>query len=144
MADLRKIPSINNISSKDPLFVYNKWKDIQGDKIKNQGIANTLFITPVGLLLPRLKDFGCAKNEENKKKPLVDGFFSASLGDDMINCINKLEDEGKSRLLYDKLYLVKDKNYWLNLPYVLKRSEKIGLGLGSLFLVYLIYKLVKR
>ena len=144
MAELKKVPFITNVSIENPLNIINSWKNIKGDKIKNQGIANTLFGNTNFFVGKILNEFGCLSKYEETKKSLNDGLFDLVLTDSQIDCINKLEDEGKSRLLFEKLYLVKDSKYWVNLPFVLKKSEKIGIGVGVLFLGYVTYKLIKR
>jgi len=49
-------------------------------------------------------------------------------------------------LLFDELTknIPKGKIYWFSKRYVLRTSEKVGLGIGVLLIGYLGYKLIKR
>ena len=129
------------------------WDSIQGDKIKNQGIANSLVeYRGLGLsvVFEALKKFGYVRkleDYETSSKDLLGNSFK--LVDAEVNFINKLEDEGKSDILFDELNKNKetlntDKVYLASKISVLTTAEKIGLGVGALFLVYLAYKLIKR
>ena len=136
-----------------PDIIYNVifkkvyWDSIQGDKIKNQGIANSLVGKRgfgLSILFDALKKFGYVR-------PYSSGSISNSfrLIDSDIDFINKLEAEGKSPLLFeelnkDKQTLNTDKVYLASKISVLTTAEKIGLGVGALFLVYLVYKLIKK
>jgi hypothetical protein len=136
-----------------PDIIYNVifkkvyWDSIQGDKIKNQGIANSLAGKRgfgLSILFDALKKFGYVR-------PYSSGSISNSfrLIDSDIDFINKLEAEGKSPLLFeelnkDKQTLNTDKVYLASKISVLTTAEKIGLGVGVLFLGYVIYKLIKR
>jgi len=136
-----------------PNIIYNVifkkvyWDSIQGDKIKNQGIANSLAGKRglgLSILFDALKKFGYVR-------PYSSGSISNSfrLIDSDIDFINKLEAEGKSPLLFeelnkDKQTLNTDKVYLASKISVLTTAEKIGLGVGVLFLLYVGYKLVKR
>jgi hypothetical protein len=131
------------------LFKLTIWDSIGGDKIKNQGIANILVLYyGLGLfsVYEALKKFGYVppyKSSELKTNTNL-GFFKLSEND--VDFINKLDAEGKSPLLFNELTKIipKDKVYWLSKPYVLRTSEKIGLGVGVLFVGYLVYKFIKR
>jgi hypothetical protein len=136
-----------------PNIIYNVifkkvyWDSIQGDKIKNQGIANSLAGKRglgLSILFDALKKFGYVR-------PYSSGSISNSfrLIDSDIDFINKLEAEGKSPLLFeelnkDKQTLNTDKVYLASKISVLTTAEKIGLGVGVLFLGYVVYKLIKR
>lgn len=131
------------------LFKLTIWDTIGGDKIKNQGIANILVLYyGLGLytVMEALKKFGYVppyKSSELETNTNL-GFFKLSQND--VDFINKLDAEGKSPLLFNELTknTPKDKVYWLSKRYVLRTSEKIGLGVGVLFVGYLAYKFIKR
>jgi len=92
-----------------------------------------------------LKKFGYIPPYKNADiKTNLDLAFKLSQTD--IDFINKLDAEGKSPLLFNELTKIipKDKVYWLSKRYVLRTSEKIGLGVGILLIGYLGYKLIKR
>jgi hypothetical protein len=124
------------------------WDSIQGDKIKNQGVANAIVeYRGLGLayLFDKFKKLGYVRpyNNGTIAQNIANSF---SLIDSDIAFINKLEDEGKSNLLFDEIKQDKDKDivYVASKISVLTTAEKIGLGVGALFLVYLAYKLIKR
>lgn len=144
-------PSCDNFKNM-PKNIYNlifkkkRWDSIQGDKIKNQAIAN---------VLSEFYGFGLSEvfNSLNKfgyVRPYKSGTIEENLNnafmltDDDINFINKLDEQGKSGLLFDELKKEKDIVYWSSKPYVLRNSEKIALGVGALFLIYAVYKLIKK
>lgn len=124
------------------------WDSIQGDKIKNQGVANAIVgYRGLGLvyLFDKLKKLGYVRPYNSGSiSQNIDNSFK--LIDSDIAFINKLEDEGKSNLLFDEIKQENDKDavYLASKISVLTTSEKIGLGVGALFLVYLVYKLIKR
>jgi hypothetical protein len=127
------------------------WDSIQGDKIKNQGVANALVENRgIGLafVFDKLKTLGYVRpyNSGSISENLTNAF---RLTDNDIAFINKLEDEGRSSLLFEELNenkenAVTDKVYLASKISVLTTAEKIGLGVGALFLVYVVYRLVKR
>jgi hypothetical protein len=124
------------------------WDSIQGDKIKNQGVANSLVENRgIGLafIFDKLKTLGYVRPYDNGSiaQNITNSF---RLTDSDIAFINKLESEGKSNLLFDELNSNKEKDivYVASKLSVLTTTEKIGLGVGALFLVYVVYKLVKR
>jgi hypothetical protein len=129
------------------------WDSIQGDKIKNQGIANSLVGYrgfALGLVFEALKKLGYVRklgDYGTHSNDLLGNSFI--LVDAEVNFINKLEDEGKSNLLFEELNKNKqtlntDKVYLASKISVLTTAEKIGLGVGVLFLGYVVYKLIKR
>lgn len=130
------------------LFKLTIWDSIGGDKIKNQGIANILVLyhgLGLATVMEALKKFGYVRPYQSSDlKTNLDLVFKLTQTD--IDFINKLEAEGKSPLLFDELTKItpKDKVYWLSKPYVLRTSEKIVLGVGVLFVGYLVYKFIKR
>jgi len=130
------------------LFKLTIWDSIGGDNLKNQGIANILVLYyGLGLytVMETLKKFGYIPPYKNADiKTNLDLAFKLSQTD--IDFINKLDAEGKSPLLFNELTKIipKDKVYWLSKRYVLRTSEKIGLGVGILLIGYLSYKLIKR
>jgi hypothetical protein len=138
-----------------PSTIYNVifkkvfWDSIQGDKINNQGIANIL-VERRGLSLmivfEALKKLGYVRPYTSVTSTSLSNSLSFSLIDEDVAFINKLDADGKSYLLFDELTkeLPKDKVYWISKMYVLKTSEKIVLGVGVLFVGYLVYKIIKR
>jgi len=139
-----------------PIGIYNVifkkifWDSIQGDKIKNQGIANIL-VENRGLGLANvfeaLKKLGYIRPYPTTTDLATSISISFKLTDDDINFINQLDAQGKSSLLFDELTKNnsrKSKIYWISKMYVLKTSEKIALGVGVLFVGYLVYKIIKR
>ncbi len=127
------------------------WDSIQGDKIKNQAVANALVeYRGLGLafVFDKLKSLGYVRTYQNGSlsENLTNAF---RLTNSDIAFINKLEDEGKSNLLFDELN-ENNKNAKTDIVYlaskflVLKTSEKIGLSVGALFVVYVIYRLIKK
>lgn len=129
------------------------WDSIQGDKIKNQGIANALVGYrgfALGVVFEALKKLGYVRklgDYGTSSNDLLGNSFI--LVDAEVDFINKLEDEGKSNLLFEELNKNKqtlntDKVYLASKISVLKTSEKIAIGVGVLFLLYVGYKLVKR
>ena len=126
------------------------WDSIQGDKIKNQGVANALVENRglgIAVIFDKLKNLGYVRKLEDygtSSQNLLGNSFN--LVDAEVNFINKLDDEGKSHLLFDEIKQDKDKDavYVASKISVLTTAEKIGLGVGALFLVYLAYKLIKR
>ena len=145
----------NFINMPDTIYnvIFKKvyWDSIQGDKIKNQGVANALVENRgIGLafVFDKLKTLGYVRpyNSGSISENLTNAF---RLTDNDIAFINKLEDEGRSSLLFEELNenkenAVTDKVYLASKISVLTTAEKIGLGVGALFLVYVVYKLVKR
>ncbi len=122
------------------------WDSIQGDKIKNQAVANAMVEyrgLGIAYVFDKLKNLGYIR-------PYSSGNISQNISnvftftDSDIAFINKLEDEGKSNLLFDEIKQEKDSVYLASKISVLTTSEKIGLGVGALFLVYVVYKLIKR
>lgn len=138
-----------------PSTIYNVifkkvfWDSIQGDKINNQGIANIL-VERRGLSLmivfEALKKLGYVRPYTSVTSTSLSNSLSFSLIDEDVAFINKLDADGKSYLLFDELTkdLPKDKVYWMSKRYVLRTSEKIVLGVGVLFVGYLVYKIIKR
>jgi hypothetical protein len=140
-----------------PSTIYNVifkkvfWDSIQGDKIKNQGIANILVERRgLGLMIvfEALKKLGYVRpytsvSSTSLSESLTKSF---SLIDEDVAFINKLDADGKSYLLFDELTkeFPKDKVYWISKRYVLRTSEKILLGVGVIFVGYLVYKIIKR
>jgi hypothetical protein len=122
------------------------WDSIQGDKIKNQGVANALVENKgIGLafIFDKLKTLGYVRPYDNGSiaQNITNSF---RLTDSDIAFINKLEDEGKSNLLFDELKTEKDTVYLASKISVLTTSEKIGLSVAGLFLLYVGYKLLKK
>ncbi len=122
------------------------WDSIQGDKIKNQAVANAMVEyrgLGIAYVFDKLKNLGYIR-------PYSSGNISQNISnvftftDSDIAFINKLEDEGKSNLLFDEIKQEKDSVYLASKISVLTTTEKIGLGVGALFLVYVVYKLIKR
>lgn len=128
------------------LFKMTVWDSMGGDKIKNQGIANVLAEKGgigIAIIGEALKKFGYIRPYESADiSTNITNAFKLSNSD--IDFINKLDAEGKSPLLFDEIKKEKDKVYWLSKPYVLRKSEKIVLGVGVLFVGYLAYKFIKR
>jgi|694.fasta_scaffold27143_14 hypothetical protein len=124
------------------------WDSIQGDKIKNQGIANALVENRglgIAFIFDKLKKLGYVRNLKNYQTSSNDLLGNSfRLTDTDIDFINKLEVEGQSNLLFDELKTEKDSVYLASKLSVLKTSEKIAIGVGVLFLLYVGYKLVKR
>lgn len=121
------------------------WDSIQGDKIKNQGVANALVENRglgIAMIFDKLKNLGYVRPYTSYENTI--NIFG--LNDNDVAFINKLDDEGKSHLLFDEIKQNKDKDivYVASKISVLTTAEKIGLGVGALFLVYLAYKLIKR
>jgi hypothetical protein len=124
------------------------WDSIQGDKIKNQGVANALVENRglgIAFIFDKLKKLGYVRNLKNYQTSSNDLLGNSfRLTDADIDFINKLEVEGKSNLLFDELKTEKDSVYLASKLSVLKTSEKIAIGVGILFLLYVGYKLVKK
>lgn len=129
------------------------WDSIQGDKIKNQGVANALVENKglgIAFIFDKLKKLGYVRNLKNYQTSSNDLLGNSFiLVDAEVDFINKLEDEGKSNLLFEELNKNKqnlntDKVYLASKLSVLKTSEKIAIGVGVLFLLYVGYKLVKK
>jgi hypothetical protein len=147
----------NFINMPDSIYnvIFKKiyWDSIQGDKIKNQGVANALVQyrgLGLGFVFDKLKNLGYVRpySSGTISENIDNGFV---LTDSDVNFINKLENEGRSNLLFDELNANKEngiletnKVYLASKLSVLTTTEKIGLGVGALFLVYVVYKLVKR
>jgi hypothetical protein len=136
------------------IFKLKRWDNIKGDKIKNQGIANIIALYYSGssnffglaIIFQILRKFGYVRpyiSSPDIGKNLENSFI---LIDEDIDFINKLDSEGKSPLLFDELTknIPKGKIYWFSKRYVLRTSEKVGLGIGVLLIGYLGYKLIKR
>ena len=131
------------------IFKKKIWDSIQGDKINNQGIANILVErTRLGLMIvfEALKKLGYVRPYTSVTSTSLFISLSFNLIDEDVAFINKLDADGKSYLLFDELTkeFPKDKVYWISKMYVLKTSEKIVLGVGVLFVGYLVYKIIKR
>jgi hypothetical protein len=131
------------------IFKKKIWDSIQGDKINNQGIANILVgRTRLGLMIvfEALKKLGYVRPYTSVTSTSLFISLSFNLIDEDVAFINKLDADGKSYLLFDELTkeFPKDKVYWISKMYVLKTSEKIVLGVGVLFVGYLVYKIIKR
>jgi len=129
------------------IFKLKRWDNVKADKIKNQGIANIIAINGILVnLLETLKKFGYVRkyNYSSDIKTNLENSFSVI--DEDIDFINKLDAEGKSSMLFDELTknISKNKLYWISKLYALRTSEKIGLGVGILFISYLSYKFIKR
>ena len=123
------------------------WDSIQGDKIKNQGVANALVENHglgIAYIFDKLKKLGYVRPYSNSGTISENLTNSFRLTDSDVDFINKIENEGKSNLLFDELKTEKDKVYLASKISVLTTSEKIGIGAGVLFLMYLSYKLLKR
>lgn len=122
------------------------WDSIQGDKIKNQGVANAIVENRglgLGFIFDKLKSFGYVRPYSNNSiAENINNSFK--LTDSDVAFINKLEEEGKSNLLFDELKTEKDTVYFASKLSVLTKSEKIGISIGVLFLLYVGYKLIKR
>ncbi len=124
------------------------WDSIQGDKIKNQGIANAIVENRglgLGYIFDKLKNLGYVRNYSSVT--IAENLsYAFKLNDSDIAFINKLEDEGKSNLLFDEIKQEQEKDvvYLASKISVLTTAEKIGLGVGVLFLGYVVYKLIKR
>ena len=147
----------NFINMPDSIYnvIFKKihWDSIKGDKIKNQGVANSLVENRglgLAFVFEKLKSLGYVRpyTSGSIAENLNNGFI---LTDSDVNFINKLESEGKSNLLFNELnsnkengILETDKVYLASKLSVLTTTEKIGLGVGALFLVYVVYRLIKR
>lgn len=146
-------PSCENFKNM-PDTIYNVifkkvyWDSIQGDKIKNQGVANVLVENRglgIAFIFDKLKKLGYVRNLKNYQTSSNDLLGNSfRLTDADIDFINKLEVQGKSNLLFDELKTEKDSVYLASKLSVLKTSEKIAIGVGILFLLYVGYKLVKK
>jgi lysozyme family protein len=139
------------------------WDEIQGDRIKNQAIANT-FVEMV---------WGSGLGSVSRGTGAVgwlNGFFKKNYNQNlttitqMVYFVNKLNDEGKTSDLFEKLNnFRKDKYkalnqptflkgwlnrlnsfYVLNKPYALSKKEKVSTGLGGVVTILLIVYLYKR
>jgi hypothetical protein len=93
------------------IFKKQYWDSINGDKIKNQGVANIISYIALrsnGLLLSsallesKLKEFGFVpKVKENQNIFTIN---ISKLDDEYIDFINDLDAKGKSPELFDKLF----------------------------------------
>ena len=145
---------------KMPDDIWNKvykvgfWDEIQGDRIKNQAIANT-FVEMV---------WGSGLGSVSRGTGAVgwlNSFFKKNYNQNlttitqMVDYVNKLDNEGKTSDLFEKLNnFRKDKYkalnqptflkgwlnrlnsfYVLNKPYAISTKEKTSIGLGLLLIV---------
>lgn len=156
-----------------PDSVWNKvyktgfWDAIKGDQIKNQAIANTFVEMTWG------SGLGCSNFPKCKSGtiPFLNQFFkryynvNLSSVNEFVDYVNKLDEQGKSSELFEKLNqfrankykaLNQPKNlqgwlnrlsgfYILNKPYALSKQEKnVSTGLGGVVAILVIAYLYKR
>jgi hypothetical protein len=93
------------------IFKKQYWDSINGDKIKNQGVANMIsyialksngIILSSALLESKLKDFGFKPKAKPNQNILT--LNISKLDDEYIDFINDLDAKGKSPELFDKLF----------------------------------------
>lgn len=120
------------------------------EQINNQSIANLFFQDKSLYFLANepLKDLGYVWQNYTDYDQKTTGFFPAMLLQSQIDFINKLDAEGKSKLVFEKLSGTKpiEKNtlYAISKAKSLQTYEKIGIGVGVLFVGYVVYKIIKR
>jgi lysozyme family protein len=140
------------------------WDEIQGDRIQNQAIANT-FVEMV---------WGSGIGSVSRGTGAVgwlNGFFKKNYNQNlttitqMVDFVNKLDSEGKTPELFEKLNVFRANKYralnqptftqgWLNRlnsfyvlnkPYALSKKEKqVSTGLGGVVTILLIVYLYNR
>jgi hypothetical protein len=93
------------------IFKKQYWDSINGDKIKNQGVANVIsyialrsngIILSSALLESKLKEFGF--NPKVKTNQNIFTINISKLDDEIIDFINELDAKGKSPELFDRLF----------------------------------------
>jgi len=134
------------------------WDEVQGDKIQNQAIANVFVEMTWG------SGLGCSNFSSCKTGtiPFLNQFFKTNYNKDLktinefVDFVNKLDDEGKTPELFEKLNSFRAEKYkkmptanahlkgWLNRlnsfyilnkPYATSKSTKTTIGLGILLIV---------
>ena len=130
------------------IFKKQYWDSINGDKIKNQGVANIIsyialksegVILSSALLESKLKEFGFVPKVKVNQNIFTINI--SKLDDEYIDFINDLDAKGKSPELFDKLFfdyerdiipldqrkeddILINKFYLLNKPYASSIKEK--------------------
>lgn len=93
------------------IFKKQYWDSINGDKIKNQGVANIIsyialrsngVILSSALLESKLKEFGYVPKVKANQNIFTINI--SKLDDEIIDFINELDAKGKSPELFDKLF----------------------------------------
>lgn len=93
------------------IFKKQYWNSINGDKIKNQGVANIIsyialrsngVILSSALLESKLKEFGYVPKVKANQNIFTINI--SKLDDEIIDFINELDAKGKSPELFDKLF----------------------------------------
>jgi lysozyme family protein len=142
------------------------WDEIQGDRINNQAIANTFVEMAWGSGLGTF-------NGKSGAKAWLRSFFKTNYNTDLtsidsiVNFVNKLDEQGKSPELFEKLNTFRASKYkalnqttflkgWLNRlssfyiwnkPYAISKSTKVAVGvsLGTILIIgAFIYKYYDR
>ena len=130
------------------IFKKQYWDSINGDKIKNQGVANIIsyialrsggVILSSALLESKLKEFGFVPKVKTNQNIFTINI--SKLDDEYTDFINDLDAKGKSPKLFDKLFFDYEKDiipldqrkeddilinkfYLLNKPYASSIKEK--------------------
>jgi hypothetical protein len=148
----------NFISMPDSIWgkIYKEsyWDKIQGDKIKNQAIANTFVEMAWGS--------GVGSNTSTKGAiPYLKNFFkkyynkSFNTITEMVNYVNELDSQGKTPDLFEKLFVFRknlytsfnqpsnlkgwlnrlDSFYLINKPYALSTGNKIAVTIGVISII---------
>lgn len=156
----------NEIWSK--VYKVGYWDAVQGDRIKNQAIANVFVEMTWG------SGLGCSNFTKCKSGtiPFLNRFFKTNYNQNLttisqfVDFVNKLDDEGKTPELFEKLHDFRAERYtkmpsakahlrgWLNRlnsfyalnkPYALSKKEKnVTTGLGGVVAILLIAYLYNR
>jgi len=136
------------------IYKESYWDKMQGDRVKNQAIANTFVEMAWGSgvgsntstrgAIPYLKNF--FKKDYNK---------SFSTITEIVDYVNQLDSQGKSPELFEKLFDFRknlyvsfnqpsnlkgwlnrlDSFYFLNKPYALSTGNKIGITIGAISII---------
>ena len=128
----------------EKIYKIGFWDAIKGDQIKNQAIANTFVEMTWGSGLGSINGYAGSL-------PMLRRFFKANYDkdvtsmSDIVDYVNKLDSQGKTSVLFEKLYTYRankykalnqpknlqgwlnrlNKFYFLNKPYAISKTEKL-------------------
>jgi lysozyme family protein len=138
----------------EKIYKVGFWDAVKGDNIQNQAIANTFAEMTWGSGLGNIDGY-------SGTLPFLRKFFKANYNVDltsmnaMVDFVNKLDNEGSTPDLFEKLYVFRqnkykalnqptflkgwlnrlDKFYLLNKPYALSSKAKIGITLTTIVVI---------